>query len=77
MTVSPESPSDRGTHYLVYKENQEQHTLRWLNPEVFGPFDHVWKDKTRADAAGADLLCTDEDGDLVEDCFRVQKMWWV
>ena len=32
MTESPESPSERGVHYLVYKENQELHTLRWLNP---------------------------------------------
>ena len=69
MTVSPESPSDRGTHYLVYKEDQELHTLRWLNPEVFGPFDHVWDVPGPADAAGADILCTDEDGDLVEDCY--------
>ena len=37
------SPSDRGVHFLVYKANQELHTLRWLNPEVFGPFDHKWK----------------------------------
>ena len=65
MTVAPQSPSDHGTHYLVYKENQENHTLRWLNPEVFGPFDHKWK---VADKEGADILCTNEDGDLEDNC---------
>ncbi len=65
MTVSEESPSERGVHYLVYKENQELHTLRWLNPDVFGPFDHKWKVE---DVEGADILCTNEDGDLEDDC---------
>ena len=37
------SPADRGVHYLVYKDDQELHTLRWLNPKRFGPFDHVFK----------------------------------
>ena len=72
----PGSPSDRGVHYLVYKaENEELHTLRWLNPEVFGPFDHKWKvpgDKDTA-AKGADILCTDDDGDLVDDCYDGAK----
>ena len=56
---------------LCTKANQELHTLRWLNPEVFGPFDHKWNvrgDKD-TDAKGADILCTDEDGDLVDDCY--------
>ena len=69
MTVALESPSERGVHYLVYKQNQELHTLRWLNPETFGPFDHKWKVPGSKDTAGADILCTDEDGDLVEDCY--------
>jgi hypothetical protein len=74
MTVSPESPSERGVHYLVYKQNQELHTLRWLNPETFGPFDHKWKVPGSKDTAGADILCTDEDGDLVEDdCYKEAK----
>ena len=77
MTVALESPSERGVHYLVYKQNQELHTLRWLNPDVFGPFDHVWKpDGTDDDGEpisyvgveGADILCTNDDGDLEENC---------
>ncbi len=77
MLDSPESPSNDGVHFLVYKSNQELHTLRWLNPEVFGPFDHVWKpDGTDDDGKtisyvgveGADLLCTNEDGDLERTC---------
>ena len=77
MLDSPESPSNDGVHFLVYKSNQELHTLRWLNPEVFGPFDHVWKpDGTDDDGEtisyvgveGADLLCTNEDGDLEDNC---------
>ena len=71
-----ESPSDRGVHYLVYKDDAEElHTLRWLNPEVFGPFDHKWKVPGDADTAakGADILCTDDDGDLVDDCYDDAK----
>ena len=65
MTVALQSPSDHGTHYLVYKEDQELHTLRWLNPEVFGPFDHKWDVEFEK---GADILCTNEDGDLEGNC---------
>ena len=70
------SPSDRGVHYLVYKaEKEELHTLRWLNPEHFGPFDHKWEVPGDADtdAKGADILCTDDDGDLVDDCYKTHK----
>ena len=50
----------------MYKSsNQELHTLRWLDPVTFGPFDHIWK---VANKEGADILCTDEDGDLVDSC---------
>ena len=71
MTDSDSSPSDDGVHYLVYKSDQELHTLRWLNPQTYGPFDHKWSEPGSADkdAKGADILCTDEDGDLVEDCY--------
>ena len=75
MTDSPLSPSGSGVHFLVYKENQELHTLHWLDPARFGPFDHTWKDRGSASKAakGADILCTDEDGDLVEDCYAGHK----
>lgn len=77
--ITTPSPSDRGVHYLVYKSDQELHTLRWLDPNTFGPFDHVFKhdydDPTGLlevpdadDWEGADILCTNEDGDLEDDC---------
>ena len=72
MTESDLSPSDRGVHYLVYLDDEELHTLRWLDPQTFGPFDHKWKVPGDADtdAKGADILCTDEDGDLVDNCYE-------
>ena len=54
----------QGTHFLVYKLDQELHSFRWLNPEVFGPYDHVWKEVRKK---GADILCTDSDG-VVDEC---------
>lgn len=60
----------QGAHFLVYKEDTDLHGFRWLNPEVFGPFDHVWQRKnTKAETIaagkeGADILCTDSDGDV-------------
>ena len=66
MTLSDRSPSERGVHFLVYKSlTQELHTLHWLDPQKFGPFDHIWQ---KANEEGADILCTDEDGDLVDSC---------
>ncbi len=75
MTESDASPSDRGVHFLVYKDDEELHTLRWLDPQTFGPFDHKWKVEGDADTAakGADILCTDKDGDLVDDCYVGKK----
>lgn len=68
MTDETASPSQRGVHYLVYKsENEELHTLSWLNPSTFGPYDHVWK-PGKENEEGADILCTDEDGHLVDSC---------
>ena len=63
--MNPESPSDRGVHYLEYKNDGQLHTVRWLNPAIFGPFDHIWK---VANKEGADILCTNKDGDLEDDC---------
>ena len=75
------SPADRGVHFLVYRDEQELHTLRWLNPKKFGPFDHIWHtvdendDGDTADdddvppgKEGADILCSNNDGDLLSDC---------
>ena len=67
MTTTDASPADRGVHYLVYKADQELHTLRWLDPQRFGPFDHQWK-PGKVGEEGADILCTDKDGDLQDDC---------
>ncbi len=69
MLVTNQSPADRGVHYLVYKADQNNHTLRWLDPQTYGPFDHKWKkqgDKV-GDWEGPDLLCINTDGDLEED----------
>ena len=68
MTLA--SPSDQGVHYLVYKDDGQLHTLRWLGPDLFGPFDHTWKNSPDVDGddAGADILCTNRDGDLEDDC---------
>ena len=63
--MTKESPSDQGVHYLVYKNDGQLHTLRWLNPAIYGPFDHTWKDPNKK---GADILCTNDDGDLEDDC---------
>ena len=64
------SPSDQGVHYLVYKDDGQLHTLRWLGPDTYGPFDHTWKNSPDEDGdnAGADILCTNKEGDLEDDC---------
>ena len=33
----------QGTHFLVYQLDEELHSFRWLNPEVFGSCNHVWQ----------------------------------
>ncbi len=60
-------PETEGSHYIVYKGDGEHHEFRWLNPAIFGPFDHVWKPGEKGDE-GADLLCIQDDGDLDDDC---------
>ncbi len=59
-------PLPNGTHFLLYKQDQELHAFRWLNPVVFGPYDHVWKSGDEY-KKGADILCMDKDG-VVEAC---------
>lgn len=60
-------PETEGSHYIVYKGDGEHHEFRWLNPAIFGPFDHVWKPGEKGDE-GADLLCTQKNSDLDDDC---------
>ena len=83
MDLASPSPANRGVHYLVYRANQELHTLRWLNPKLYGPFDHRWKksasgngtdgvsgfsvDPDVGDWEGADILCTSNDGGDLQD----------
>ena len=62
-----DDPETEGSHYIVYKGDGEHHEFRWLNPAIFGPFDHVWKPGEKGDE-GADLLCTQDEGDLDDDC---------
>ena len=63
-----DDPETQGSHYIVYKGDGEHHEFRWLNPAIFGPFDHVWKSSDDRGKKGADLLCMQDDGDLDDDC---------
>ena len=62
-----DDPETEGSHYIVYKGDGEHHEFRWLNPAIFGPFDHVWK-PGKVSEEGADLLCMQDNGDLDDDC---------
>ena len=74
LTFADESPADYGVHFLVYKADEELHSFSWLNPADFGPFDHVWKTDASADPPlvagkeGADILCTNSEGNLDNSC---------
>ena len=60
-------PQFEGTHFGFYTAEDEagQHYFRWLNPTIYGPFDHV---RNLTDPSEhADMLSLNEDGD-VEDC---------
>ena len=43
MDLPAPGNAHQGTHFLVYQLDEELHSFRWLNPEIFGPFDHVWQ----------------------------------
>ncbi len=53
----------RGTHFLVYLQDQDLHLFNWLNPSWFGPFDHEWK-RSKEGKEGADILCMEDDGSV-------------
>ena len=58
----------KGTHFGFYTaENEDgQHNFRWLNPNVYGPFDHVLEAK---DGDGqADMLSYNDDGEVDDHC---------
>ncbi len=57
-----EGADHRGTHFLVHQVDNNLHGFRWLNPAVFGPYDHVWKSADDIGKKGADILCMDKDG---------------
>ncbi len=61
-------PEFEGTHFSFYTAEDElgQHTFRWLNPTVYGPFDHV-TNLTGAEKQ-ADMLSLDKDGDVEDLC---------
>ena len=63
----------KGAHFSLYTAEDEagQHYFRWLNPAVYGPFDHVLDmDASPARDSGkqADMLSLDKDGDVEDHC---------
>lgn len=61
-------PEFEGTHFSFYTAEDEagQHYFRWLNPAMYGPFDHVMN--LTDDGEQADMLSLDEDGDVEDLC---------
>lgn len=61
-------PEFEGTHFSFYTAENEagQHYFRWLNPAMYGPFDHVMN-LTGAEKQ-ADMLSLDKDGDVEDLC---------
>ena len=59
-------PEFEGTHYAIYGATGQagQHYFRWLNPAIYGPFDHV----PNSDGEKVDMLSLDEDGDVEDPC---------
>lgn len=66
--VSPRlhDPDYKGAHFAIYGATGEagQHYFRWLNPAIYGPFDHV----PNSDGEKVDMLSFDEDGDVEDPC---------
>lgn len=67
-SVGLADPEFEGTHYGLYTAANEagQHYFRWLNPTIYGPFDHV-RDHAGETGEHADMLSYNEDGE-VDDC---------
>jgi hypothetical protein len=61
-------PEFEGTHFSFYTADNEagQHYFRWLNPTIYGPFDHVMNLTDAGEQA--DMLSLDDDGDVENLC---------
>ena len=73
----------KGVHFALYGAVHEdgQHYFRWLNPKVYGPFDHLLD--VRGTDKQADMLSYDKDGeveghctDLNGDCGHTHYRFW-
>ena len=70
-----------GTHFAFYEADNEagQHYFRWLNPLLYGPYDHIQDDvldylNGDDDSKGqADMLSLDKDGKLEDHCSEDSK----
>ena len=67
-SIGLNDPEYEGTHYSFYTAENEagQHYFRWLNPTVYGPFDHV--NAVKGAGKQADMLSLDKDGDVEDLC---------
>ena len=63
--VSLQDDDFKGLHFSLYtaKDEAGQHYFRWLNPTVYGPFDHtvITKDD---ESHQVDMLSFDDDGEV-------------
>ena len=61
----------QGTHFAVYDVESEakQHYFRWLNPAIYGPFDHVRDLKGQStENKQADMLSLDKNNEVEDHC---------
>jgi len=67
-SVGLEDLGFEGTHFSFFTAENElgQHYFRWLNPEKYGPFDHVMN--LTDDKEQADMLSLDEEGNVEDLC---------
>ena len=66
--VDLEDDDYKGTHFALHGVVGEagQHYFRWLNPAVYGPFDHLLD--VRGTDKQADMLSYDKDGEVETHC---------
>ena len=67
-SVNLQDDDFKGAHFALYGAEGEsgQHYFRWLNPKLYGPFDHVMD--LKGDKKQADMLSLDKDGDVDDHC---------
>ncbi len=67
-SIGLNDPEFEGTHFSFYTAENEagQHYFRWLNPEIYGPFDHVMNLTDAGEQA--DMLSIDDKGNVEDLC---------